>query len=102
MLDSERCPQCNYPKYMCHSDHPRIRVRVEEDTCEAMAAVERRREQDQKSSGKDTPGVSLRPIIYTTDGSDLAKYRDEYYRGAHERFKEIQESLQTPYEFDEG
>lgn len=93
-IDSERC-HCGLPVYICHSDDPRIRFRVEEDTCEAKKSVDlfeeakRRGDKDYKTP----PGTTLRPVPYTRDGSDFSTYRDDYYTAEFERRKEIHESL---------
>lgn len=97
-LDKETCSSCGLPVYICRSDDPHIRFRVQEVTCAAKEAVERV-EESRRDSDKDyrpKPGTSLRPIPYTTDGSDFAKYRDAYYREDWEKQKEILEGLRSP------
>lgn len=95
-LENERC-HCGLPVYICHSEDPRVRFRVEEDTCEAKKAVELFEEREKKRDAdyKAPPGQALRPVPYTTDGSDFVDYRDEYYRADYERRTEILDSLRV-------
>ncbi|WP_025157275.1 hypothetical protein [Leifsonia aquatica] len=96
-LEAERC-RCGLPVYICHSDDPRIRFRVEEDECEAQKAVDIFEEREQKRAGenwKKPHGVALRPVPYTTDGSDFASYRDSYYVSEDVRRREVLESLRV-------
>ncbi|MGN6324495.1 hypothetical protein [Pseudolysinimonas sp.] len=93
-LEAERC-RCGLPIYICHSDDPHIRFRVEEDVCEATAAVDRH-EDALKAKDKDykpDPGTTLRPVPYTTDKSDFVDYRDRYYDAEKERRDAIMSSL---------
>lgn len=95
-IENERC-HCGLPVYICHSDDPRIRFRVEEDTCEAKAAVDRY-EDSQRAGNKDykaPPGTSLKPVPYTTDRSDFVSYRDRYYETEYDRREEVLDSLRT-------
>lgn len=95
-LENERC-RCGLPIYICHSDDPHIRFRVEEDVCEAKRVVDAFEERQQKSDPKyKAPhGTALRPIPYTTDDSDFVSYRDDYYRSDYERRQEVLESLRV-------
>lgn len=95
-LEAERCPQCGLPVYVCHSDDPHIRFRVEEDICEASAERERYEDRQQSKSKdyKPAPGSTTRAIPYTTDGSDFTAYRDDYYEAEMRRRMEIAESHQ--------
>jgi hypothetical protein len=95
-LEAERC-RCGLPVYICHSDDPHIRFRVEEDVCEASAAVDRFEDDlRRKDADYKTPaGTTLRPVPYTTDGSDFTRYRDDYYRNDYMRRREILDGLQT-------
>lgn len=95
-LEAERCPNCGLPTYVCHSDDPRIRFRVEEDTCEASKATEVYEERQQKAGDyKKPPGSTLRPVPYTTDGSDFTQYREAYYFSESERREEVLSSLRV-------
>ena len=40
ILEEERCGQCGLPKYICHSEDPEVRFRIEEDQCAAMVDKE--------------------------------------------------------------
>jgi hypothetical protein len=95
-LESERC-RCGLPVYICHSDDPRIRFRVEEDVCEATKAIDIYEDRAQKSSKeyKRPHGSSLRPVPYTTDDSDFVIYRDDYYQSDFDRRKEVRDSLRV-------
>ncbi|MBG6106638.1 hypothetical protein [Frigoribacterium sp. CG_9.8] len=94
-LESERC-HCGLPVYICHSDDPHIRFRIEEDTCEATKAVDIFEEGKRKDDAyKKPPGSTLRPMPYTTDDSDFVTYRDRYYQAEMERRKEIMDSLRV-------
>lgn len=94
-LESERC-RCGLPVYICHSSDPHIRFRIEEDVCEATATVERQEEALKKANAdyKPAPGTALRPVPYTTDGSDFTQYREPFYFDEMNRRKEILEGLQ--------
>lgn len=94
-LEDERC-HCGLPVYICHSDDPHIRIRVEEDTCEATKAVENYEEMKGKSDGyKKPPGTTLRPVPYTTNGKDFTDYRDDYFRRDFERRDAVLKSLRV-------
>ena len=94
-LESERC-RCGLPVYICHSDDPHVRFRIEEDTCEAQKQVELHEDSLRRANADYKPpaGTTLRPVPYTTDGSDFTVYRETYYLGELDRRKEILASLQ--------
>lgn len=94
ILQDERCGQCGLPRYICHNDDPRIRVRVEEDSCAIKGAVESRERMNSKNKNYVAPvGTQLQPEPYTSDGSDLVSFREPYYRAEAERREKIRESL---------
>lgn len=95
-LEAERC-RCGLPAYVCHSSDPHIRFRIEEDTCEATAAVERHEDALRRANKDYKPpaGTSLRPVPYTTDGSDFVEYREDYYAEQMARRKEVLDGLQS-------
>lgn len=95
-LENERC-RCGLPVYICHSDDPHIRFRIEEDVCEASATVDRHEDALKRSNPdyKAPSGTTLRPVPYTSDGSDFVKYRDDFYRGEVNRQKEVLAGLQN-------
>lgn len=93
-LESERC-RCGLPVYICHSDDPKIRFRVEEDVCEATRAVDLYEENQRRGNDKykAPAGSTLRPVPYTIDGSDFTRYRDDYYSAESERYESVMASL---------
>lgn len=94
-LELERC-HCGLPVYICHSDDPRIRMRVEEEVCEATKAVEDFEEMNKGKDGYKKPaGSTLRPVPYTIDGSDFTSYRDAYYHDDNARREEVLSSLRV-------
>lgn len=95
-LEAERC-RCGLPVYVCHSSDPHVRFRIEEDTCEAMATVERHEEALRRGNKdyKAPAGTSLRPVPYTTDSSDFVTYREDYYSDQAARRNEILAGLQS-------
>lgn len=96
-LESERC-HCGLPVYICHSDDPHVRFRVEEDICEATKVTDAYEERQQKAGGdsyKRPHGSTLRPVPYTTDGSDLTRYRDAFYQADYEKRLEVLDSLRV-------
>lgn len=95
VMKSETCSQCGMPRWACHSENSHIRFRVEVDECMAKAEAERWMDSRQAADKnyKPEPGTSPRAIPYTTDGSDLADYREEYYEQEAKRLQEIRDSL---------
>jgi hypothetical protein len=91
MLQSERCPQCGLPVYICHSTDRRLRIEIREDTCEVEVEKERREEVIKTSNdGKLPEGTVLRVEPYMVDGSDLVELREPYWEQENARRSELE------------
>lgn len=76
IVEEERCSQCGLPRYLCHSDDPRLQVRIKEDSCYAKQEVDKY-EEGRKEGSKSG---SAYPEFYTTDGTPLTDFRALYYK----------------------
>ena len=82
MVVDERCPQCGYPKWMCHDESGDIGFKPVLDTCFAVREVESHEADTMgKMSDKKKRGVKVRPEVFTYSGKPLdGDMREAYYR----------------------
>jgi hypothetical protein len=86
ILDLERCPQCNQPKYVCQNEDPDIEFRVYDETCHATA--KRVRYEKSKADSKGRDGVAVGVEAYTHSGTPLDQFRGPFYEIEYERRRE--------------
>lgn len=86
ILETERCPKCRLPKYICQNTSNDITFHVDETICYATAVVEEHDRRDQESrKRKDgsyddpTPGKFVFPLPRSLSGVDLGTFRGPYY-----------------------
>lgn len=90
ILESERCPQCGLPEYVCHSASNDIGFDIQETTCAAMRKKESaeeaaREKRSKRKDAKEPHGVTLTPVPFTYSGKDLTVHREAYYESLAER-----------------
>lgn len=86
ILETERCPKCGLPRYICQNSSNDILFRVDEGTCYASAAVEehdrRGLNSRKKSDGtySEAPaGIFAIPVPRALSGADLGTFRAPFY-----------------------
>ena len=80
ILDSEFCPSCKQPIWLCHSETDEIQFKVRDEHCYALERIERAQEANSKKKGYNGAGVNLVARPWSTAGRPLSDYREMYYR----------------------
>ena len=78
IIESEKCPQCGNPIWLCHSENPNLQFEVKVSTCYASIAVEGWQEARQKANRPVKRGENPYAIPYVLqfgeDGMPIKKY----------------------------
>jgi len=87
VLESEYCPTCGQPLWLCHAESEEIQFKVRDEHCYASERIARQQQRNSENKGFDDAGVNLVAIPYSTTGRPLSDYRDPYYRALIEKHK---------------
>lgn len=78
LLESERCPQCGNPRYICQSDDNDIDFYLYDEVCNA---TQKRLKHEKRKEKENRDGIVVGTEAYTYSGTDLTSFRDGYYEG---------------------
>ena len=85
ILESERCPQCGQPRYICHSQDNDIDFYIYDDVCEASRKRGKYEERKAKEKGSNRSGVQVGIEPFTYSRTAFADFREPYYVGELEK-----------------
>ncbi|MDF2506261.1 MAG: hypothetical protein K0Q52_120 [Microbacterium sp.] len=80
ILDLERCPQCNQPKYVCQNSDPDIDFRVYEEECHAMLAKAKHEKKIKDKDKENRAHISVGVEAYTHSKTDTVEFRGPFYQ----------------------
>lgn len=84
ILQDETCANCGQPIWLCRSTDSNVNIKIRKATCYVTAAVEKKREADEKNKArKMKPGEYYYPVIETIDGGELPS-RNDYFKSLAE------------------
>lgn len=87
ILESERCSQCGYPRWICHNDDGDIGVDVTEDICYVKRELENVDREKTSQKGYVAPaGVKAAPKVHRFSGKPFDwKMREDYYLAEYKK-----------------